>query len=108
MAELVALGLAANIVQFLGHGFKFIGVAMRVYRNSEEGLDCAPELYAIASNIRDLTKELERPKGRDVVFVAQAQNMVILARECNRVARELLGVLDKLKLPPASRGRGTY
>ncbi|KAF9881450.1 hypothetical protein CkaCkLH20_00596 [Colletotrichum karsti] len=101
MAEsLAALGVAANIVQFLELGFKVTKSIIETYRNIDtEGLAARHvDLSSITTSLKDRCTQLQSDAG----VRADAITMELL-RRCIKIANELLSQLESLTIAAGKR-----
>ncbi|GKT65262.1 hypothetical protein ColTof4_09317 [Colletotrichum tofieldiae] len=101
MAEsLAALGVAANIVQFLELGFKVTRSIVATYRSTHaDGLaERNVELEASATSLKLQCIQLQNEAGLRVDGV-----MMGLLMRCIDTATQLLDEIDALKMSPANR-----
>jgi hypothetical protein len=95
MAELAALGLASNVVQFVDFGIKLFRDGKELYESAQGSIAEQRELQAVTADLRDIVQKLHptvHPATQDDAALAR------LAADCEKLATELLGVLDKLKV----------
>ncbi len=100
MAEAVAgIGLAANVLQFLDFGSRFISLAWRIYTTGTNNVINGPSLQVLTKNLQDVLAGLHNQAPGDQIGMAQ------LGEECSRVARQLLESLNSLVIPEKGRKR---
>jgi hypothetical protein len=95
MAELAALGLAGNIVQFVDFGIKLFRHGKELYKSAEGGKAEHLELEAVTTDLKRLAQQLQQtvgPATQDDIALGK------LAAGCEKLACELLEVLEKLKV----------
>jgi len=95
MAELAALGLASNIVQFIDFGITLFHEGKEIYESSEGSSAKRLELETITADLRDIVHELQptiHPVTKDDAALGR------LAKDCEKLATDLLCLLDKLKV----------
>lgn len=100
MDPFTALGLAANICQFVDYGYKLASGAFELYNSMDGTLSANKILEIIAKDLANLCTELEQAsldsyKGSTSESEAA---LLPLARACKDMGQELLSVLDDLKL----------
>ena len=104
MAEaLAALGVAANIVQFIDFGCKILSEGSRLHKYKGVSPSKNAELESIALDLQKLHKELQYPENE--TYQAPTPNDIQLhrlAEQCRGVCLELLAALEKMKIadPP--------
>ncbi|KAK4450287.1 hypothetical protein QBC34DRAFT_403202 [Podospora aff. communis PSN243] len=100
MAEAVAaLGVAANILQFLDYGSRFITQAWRIHKAGSDGIDGIPSLQAMTKDLQDVLSDLQKQKAGDNPGLAR------LSEDCSDVARRLLASIDCICIPQGGRKR---
>jgi hypothetical protein len=95
MAELAALSLAGNIVQFVDFGIRLFRDLNELYKSPEGAKAEHLELEAVTTDLKCLAQNLQQtvgPSTQDDIALGK------LAAGCEKLACELLGVLDKLKV----------
>ena len=100
MDALTAVGLAANILQFIDFGIKFVSKGNQIYRSGDGTL---PENHDLAVATNDLlviqTKLTERlrSQGLSTCLDEDDQALEQLAVASNELALQLLGRLNRVK-----------
>ena len=105
MAEaVVALSLAANILQVVEYGSEFVGVAWKIWKSGRDGIEGLTALQALSQNLKEVSQQLqvEHPSTRQA---ASEKGICDLARECSRTAQEILDSLEKIGLQTNGRKR---
>lgn len=95
MAELAALGLASNIVQFIDFGLTLFHEGKELYDSDEGGSAQRLELETVTEDLNDIAQELQQgalPANKGDAALRK------LGADCEKLAKELLGILDKLKV----------
>jgi hypothetical protein len=95
MAELAAIGLAGNLVQFVDFGFKLSRDFKDLYQSAEGGKAKHLELEDVTIDLESLCQKLQEstsPAPQD------DEELRDLARSCAKLARELLAMLEKVKV----------
>lgn len=100
MADPVAsLGLAANIVQFVDFSHRLLSESKAIY-NSATGASADNDVIeTVASDLDLLNAKLTAPSAAGAI----PESMRSLASQCKDVARELLDVLEKIKVKGSHR-----
>ena len=104
MDPLSAVGLAANVIQFVDFATDLISRGNELYISSEGALSRNVEIEGVAKRLVDinqriLTNPLRFPKfGSDATGTSTHEPLARVAKSYNEVAKELLEVLDKLKV----------
>ena len=103
MAEaIVALGLAANIVQFIDFGGKVLSGGLRLYKSGRLGE--ANDAKIITQSLQRLIEMLNQPlkpsgSANEVTKLSQTEiDLRDLAAHCIDIANELLRAITKLEL----------
>jgi hypothetical protein len=84
MAELAALGLASNIVQFIDFGITLFREGKELYESADGSNTKRLELETITADLHDIIQELEptaRPITKDEAALGR------LAAECSKLAK---------------------
>jgi DNA repair exonuclease SbcCD ATPase subunit len=95
MAELAAIGLAGNIVQFVDFGFKLSRDFKELYQSAEGGKAKHLELEDLMTDLESLCQKLQKTTGP---ATQDDEELRDLARACAKLARELLAMLEKVKV----------
>lgn len=101
MAEAVAaLGLAANIFQFLEYGTKFVGTAWTIWKSGPESVEAFSTLQSLSSNIKSIVAQLQSNTA-DVSGTEAGQSeperaIFAAAAECFKDAHRILDSLEKV------------
>ena len=92
---LTALSVAGTIVQFIDFSTKLISKGNEIYYSADGTSIGNAELEVIANNLRELGARLQQ-----VPHPGTAENEALrrLAKQCEIVAKELVLVLEKLKI----------
>jgi hypothetical protein len=100
MAEAVAaLSLAANVLQFIDFGYRFVSQAWRIYQSGSDGAEAAPGLQVLTKDLQDVLANLQIPQEGD------SHGMSQLSQDCSRVARRLLESLNVISVHGKGRKR---
>lgn len=95
MADPVAaLGLAANIVQFVDFSHKLLSESRALYNSATGSSADNTVIEAVATDLDLLNAKLTAPSAAGAI----PESMRSLASQCKDVASELLAVLDKIKV----------
>ena len=101
MAEtLLAVGLAANVLQFLDVGTRF---ANNLWSMATTGKDT--EYVDVRKVSEDLQAVLKRLESSTDARNEAEQSLALLVRDCKGVAKDLLEMLQTVKLPSKARRR---
>lgn len=95
MAELAAIGLAGNIVQFVDFGFKLSRDFKEIYQSAEGGKAKHLELEDVTTDLECLCQKLQ---NTTIPATQDSGELRDLARACAKLARELLAMLEKVKV----------
>ncbi|KAF5489811.1 hypothetical protein CGCS363_v011736 [Colletotrichum siamense] len=99
MDPLTALGLVANIVPFIEIAAKVLKTAKEIHDSESGGLDDNINLEKYATQLEQHCDDLLDPDSPDLI--GDDKELFDLATDCQKLARDLLVVLDRLK--PADR-----
>ena len=100
MDPFTALGLAANICQFVDYGYKLVSGAFEIYNSLDGTLSANRILETITKDLTNLCAELEQASldsNNDSTSESEAA-LLPLARACRVMGQELLSVLKDLKV----------
>ena len=107
MAEaLVALGVAANVVQFIDFGGRILSEGYRLQKCKGVSPSKNEELESIALDLQKLHDELQCPENK--TYQAPTPNDIQLQRlaeQCRDVCLELLAALEKMKTVESGKWR---
>lgn len=100
MDPFTALGLAANICQFVDYGYKLVSGALELYNSLDGTLSANRILETIAKDLANLCAELEQaPLDSNNNSTSESEAALLpLARACKVMGQELLSVLEDLKV----------
>lgn len=102
MDPLSALGLAAAVVQFVDFSSKLVIQAYGAYKSAEGASASAVNLQELTDELERLTSDLANSPPYDVKQSDDELAVQKLAHKCGGMARELQGLLLKLRIE--SRG----
>lgn len=106
MAESIAIfGLAANIVQFLDIGSKFVSSVWKIYSSGRNGMGKIPDLVKVTGDLKIILKGLQTSDENKKETIEGEHDLRQLAGECQTVAMELLDSLDRINPPDPIRKR---
>lgn len=106
MAEaLVAVGLAANVVQFIEVGCRFASSAWRLYSQDDRSSTHFPEAKAIAEDMRCVLKDLETADHGKVTLPDTENGFRQLVENCRALAQEILEAIQESNVPDHGRKR---
>lgn len=107
MDPLTALGLAANILQFVSVGHKLLSAAQEIGASSRGTMKEVDQYMALVADIRRKIKTQTLPAISDV---SDEDKHVLgnVARECQDVAGTLMEKLSKLKATNTTGLRGKW
>lgn len=97
MESLAALGLAANIVQFVHFGATLLSETSELYHSATGASIGNAELESITKNVQKLSEGLEA-SPHDLGSSEQENTLRNLSNQCKRVSAELLAVLEELRV----------
>ena len=97
-----AVSLASAIVQFVHFGSKLLIEGHKLYKPTEGATSDNIWTRAHTSNLNTLTAKLQA-SGRSKRLLGEEDLLIRLAIECEVMSRELLGILDDLKVKNETR-----
>jgi len=95
MAEIAAIGLAGNIVQFVDFAVKLFREGREVYRSAEGASNEVIELGSVTQSLRLLAQKLHQ---RDSGTVNDKGGLQNVAQGCEKLATDLVDRLEELKV----------
>lgn len=105
MAEaFVALGIAANIAQFIDIAKGLIRDGKEIYHSLHGARDGHHALRLVIEDIKDLNDELKPAKSKSNLSIDE-KAIRRLAEECEPLAEQLLNILKDLQVPDDTRFR---
>ncbi|OQV08118.1 hypothetical protein CLAIMM_12437 isoform 2 [Cladophialophora immunda] len=101
---LSAIGLAANIVQFIDFGRELISDAKEIYHSANGATAENVELQGVAENLARLSSTLMKPLDPTQGAISEAEAEIVkIAASSSSIADELLATIKNLKI-----GEGPY
>lgn len=98
MEPLTALGLAANLIQFVDFASKLVTRARETYKSVDGALVENSELQAVTENLQTLTGRLHvSSKGQVNHFSSAEKQLHDLCSGCRDATAQLLAALERLK-----------
>ena len=106
MDPLSAISLAGNIAQFLSYATKLVSKGHALYKSSEGALAENLDLEVIANNLTDINSRVIQSYSRTpstasltaTTLFLDHQSLKSIAESCDNVAKQLLDILQKLKV----------
>lgn len=108
MGEAVAaLSLAANILQLVHCGLRFVSAAWGIYRSGQGGVDSFSDLHTISNDLEAVLRQIQTdtPGSAPRNSASGRGGIFQLAEECAKVARQMLDSLENVGLPEKGRKR---
>ena len=106
MAEaLVAVGLAANILQFIDVGSRFISNAWNICASGRQGLADLLDVQKTTEDLKNVLLSFLTSNEASATLDNNESGLQQLVRNCERLANELLDSLHKIHLSEKSRKR---
>lgn len=106
MAEAFALvGLASSIVAFVDFSLKIIAAAKSVRDSGHKTLPRVHEIGVVLEDVRLSNLRVIQAVVQGGSLSEAERHIMAMATECDRLERELRGVVEKLKINGASRSR---
>ena len=103
MYPLSALTVATSVVQFVDFASKLISGSTKLYSSVDGRHEEHANLYRITQTLSELSQDLQRPLDSDSPS-QHIQDLQSLCQDTNRVAEELIEVLDSIKLQSDKSG----
>ena len=101
LESLAALGIAANIIQFVDFGCKLFSESRALYKASDKRVEESVELEIISKALKRLSDDLGAiPSSTTPQPQAEAE-LLPLAKRCQTIADELLVALNELQVKGA-------
>lgn len=100
MDPISAIGLAANIAQFVDFGIKVVSKGNQIYRSGDGRLREHQDLAIVTNDLLLLQTKLSeslRPQGVSGCLNEDNQALETLANASNELANQLLGRLNRAK-----------
>lgn len=95
MAEAVAaFSLASNVIQVLDFGSKLATRFWSFYKASRHATEAVPDVEKLTLDLHKILEELHGCRARSG---DDNERFILLAKECQKLAEELLGLLGSLK-----------
>ncbi|KAF2441831.1 hypothetical protein P171DRAFT_465451 [Karstenula rhodostoma CBS 690.94] len=91
-----ALGIAANVVQFIEFGSKLVSESHEIYKSATGTSTGIVELEMIYTDLIKFTKSLQTPNNSSQT--PEEESLRQLAASCLTVANELLNIINALKV----------
>ena len=98
LESLAALSLAGNIVQFVDFGCRLFSKSRELYGSSDGVLAENAELENVANSLTALSKGLRVESSQAQPESIDYTNLKALAKDCEKIATELLEALRELKV----------
>lgn len=103
MDAIVALGLAANVAQFIEFAHGLISSAREICSSVSGASKEAESLEYIYSRLQICSRDLSLPASATLTAADAA--LLALAAKCDKDCRELLNIVQRLKREPGSKHR---
>ena len=101
LESLAALGIAANITQFVELGCELFSKSRALYKASDQGVEETVELEIISKALKRLSNDLGAiPSSTTPQPQAEAE-LLLLANHCQTIADKLLMALNELQVKGA-------
>ena len=105
LESLAALGIAANIIQFVEFGCKLFSQSRALYKASDERVEESVELEIISKALKRLSNDLLATPSSTMPQSQAEADLLPLAKRCQAIADELLVALNKLQV---NGGKGKW
>lgn len=101
LESLAALGIAANIFQFVEFGCKLFSTSRALYKASDKQVDESVELAIISKALKHLSDNLVAISSSTMPQAQAEADLLSLAARCQTIAEKLLVALDELQVKGA-------
>jgi hypothetical protein len=101
-----ALSLAGNIVQFVDFSCKIVSKGRRIYLSANGTLPKNLELEVVTDDLAHLALQLRNDGAKAAELSHDEKSLYAISEECSKIAEELLGRLEKLKVKSDAKQRG--
>lgn len=98
LESLAALGIAANIIQFVEFGCKLFSKSRALYKASDKRVEESVELEIISKTLKRLSNELIAIPSSTMSQSQDEAHLLPLVKRCQAIADELLVALDELQV----------
>lgn len=96
---LVALSVAAAVVQFVAFSSKLLSTGISMYKAASGASELNDEITRHAENVQTLTDGIVTASASpQLMFSANEKKIIALAKQCQDVSRKLLDLLEDLKV----------
>jgi len=99
MAEVAAVGLAGNILQFIDFGTKVGYATRKIYQSGKDGIESLRDVRDTSSDMRGILERLKASGPHHRNATSPYEGMVKLATECSVVLDKQLELLATLDIP---------
>jgi uncharacterized phage infection (PIP) family protein YhgE len=97
MAELAVVGLVGNIISFIDFGAKLVSATRDVHGSLNGTMVEVEELTHILSNVQASNERVKKMQTSGQALSKDETNLLTLVNECEKLAKTMQKVLDKLK-----------
>ena len=105
LESLAALGLAANIIQFVEFGCKLFSESRALYKASDELVEESLELEIISKALKRMSNNLIAMPSSTMPQSQDEASLIPLAKRCQAISDKLLAAVNKLQ---ANGGKGKW
>lgn len=105
LESLAALGIAANIIQFVEFGCKLFSKSRALYKASDTRVEESVELEIISKALKRLSNDLIAIPSSTMSQSQAEADLLPLVKRCQAIAKELLVALDELQV---NGGKGKW
>ena len=102
---MVAVGLAANILQFISVGSKLVSTVWSIPMSGRQGLAGLLDVQKITEDLKNVLGDFRTPNNMNPSPDSYDNGLQQLVKNCEHLASELLESLQKIVLPDKSRKR---
>lgn len=101
LESLAALGLAANIIQFVEFGYNLFSESRELYKASDKPVEESVELAIISKALKHMSDNLVATSPSTIEQAQAEAHFQSLAMRCQTIAEELLVALKELQVKGA-------
>ncbi|KAL9067262.1 MAG: hypothetical protein Q9157_006872 [Trypethelium eluteriae] len=101
---LSALGLAANVIQFIEFGSKLVSKSVEQYNSIAGSAANKQDVELVARHVNRLSEDIVGKITAKGTFSRNEDALKQLAQSCAQAASELIGILESLKLETGTKG----
>jgi hypothetical protein len=106
MDPVSALSVAASVIQFVDYGTRVISKARELYTSADGALSANSEIEEATTRLQALSGSLKADEGLERAPLDETDTALDkICKECSEVSQELVGMMEKLKLPKSYKNK---